>query len=143
MPGRACRRAIVTAVCGWILLSVQPSLAFKPRYHGDFTRQVLGDITRTIEGHTLRFTARAIEQIITNNQNQDDGWCLVGSPSPPFSVSANHFDGEDLSGGSSRRPAPTAKARAGSWDRRSTACRTTTRTRTARNRPARPTIASA
>src|SRR2546422_1473552 len=100
MPGRACRRAIVTAVCGWILLSVQPSLAFKPRYHGDFTRQVLGDTTRTIEGHTLRFTARAIEQIITNNQNQDDGWCLVGSPSPPLSVSANHFDGEDLSGGS-------------------------------------------
>ena len=100
MGKHAIRGALVTAVCGWIFLSVSPTQAFKPRYHGDFTRQVLGEISRTIEGHTLRFSPRAISQIVDNNRNQDDGWCLTGSPSPPFSVSANHFDGEELNAGS-------------------------------------------
>ncbi len=92
------RSWLALAVCGWILFTVPPSLAFKPRYHDEFTRQALRDITRTIDGHTLKFTARAIQQIVDNNKNQDDGWCLppFGSPSPPFSISANHFDGEEL-----------------------------------------------
>ena len=84
MGKNAMRGALFTAVCGWIFLSVSPTQAFKPRYHGDFTRQVLGEISRTIEGHTLRFSPRAISQIVDNNRNQDDGWCLTGSPSPPF-----------------------------------------------------------
>lgn len=92
------RSWLALAVCAWILFAVPPSLAFKPRYHDEFTRQALRDITRTIDGHTLKFTARAIQQIVDNNKNQDDGWCLppFGSPSPPFSISANHFDGEEL-----------------------------------------------
>jgi hypothetical protein len=101
--GKTCRSWLALGVYAWILLAVPPLLAFKPRYHDEFTRRALRDITRTIDGHTLRFTARAIQQIVDNNKNQDDGWCLppFGSPSPPFSISANHFDGEELSAGSS------------------------------------------
>jgi hypothetical protein len=96
---KASRPYLALAVYAWILMAVPPLLAFKPRYHDEFTRNALRDITRTIDGHTLRFTARAIQQIVDNNKNQDDGWCVpgFGSPSPPFSVSANHFDGEELS----------------------------------------------
>ena len=99
--GKTCRSCLALGVYAWILLAVPPILAFKPRYHDDFTRRALRDITRTIDGHTLRFTARAIQQIVDNNKNQDDGWCLppFGSPSPPFSISANHFYGEELNAG--------------------------------------------
>jgi hypothetical protein len=95
----ASRRYVAVLVYAWILLSIPTLFAFKPRYHDEFTRNALRDITRTIDGHTLRFTARAIQQIVDANKNQDDGWCLppFGSPSPPFSISANHFDGEELS----------------------------------------------
>jgi hypothetical protein len=110
--GRAC---LALAVCAWIVLAVPPSLAFKPRYHDEFTRQALRDITRTIDGHTLRFTPRAIQQIVDHNKNQDDGWCLppFGSPSPPFSISANHFDGEELQAASAllKQRIDDAKAR--------------------------------
>ncbi len=78
------------------LFAVSPSLAFKPEYHDDFTREALSQITRTIEGHTLRFTEKATQQIVDDNKNQDNGWCIFGTPSPPFSVSANHFDSEEL-----------------------------------------------
>src|SRR2546427_6325080 len=98
---KACRWCVALAFFGWIFLSGPPSLASKPRSHGDITRQILRGVSRTIDGHTLRFTSRAIDQIVENNTNQDNGWCMTGSPSPPFSVSGNHFDGEDLQGGSS------------------------------------------
>ena len=100
---RRLRSCLTLAIYAWILLAVSPSLAFKPKYHDEFTRQALRDITRTIDGHTLRFTAKAIQQIVDDNKNQDNGWCLppFGSPSPPFSISANHFDGEELNAGSS------------------------------------------
>lgn len=111
--GQATRRCL--ALLLWIVLAVPPLVAFKPRYHDEFTRNALRDITRTIDGHTLKFTARAIQQIVDNNKNQDDGWCLppFGSPSPPFSVSANHFDGEELSAASQllRQRVDDAKAR--------------------------------
>src|SRR5262245_5125983 len=98
----------------WIVCSVPPLFAFKPRFHEEFTRNALRDITRTIDGHTLKFTARAIQQIVDNNKNQDDGWCLPGgTPSPPFSNSDNHFDGEELSAASAllKRRVDDAKAR--------------------------------
>lgn len=93
------RARLLLAMCAWMLLAVPPAFAFKPRFHDQFTRETLRDITRTIDGHTLRFTAKAIQQIVDDNKNQDNGWCLppFGSPSPPFSISANHFDGEELS----------------------------------------------
>lgn len=112
---KASRPYLALALYVWILLAAPSLFAFKPRYHDDFTRQALRDITRTIDGHTLKFTARAIQQIVDNNKNQDDGWCVpgFGSPSPPFSVSANHFDGEELNAASSllKQRIDDAKAR--------------------------------
>src|SRR2546426_12347036 len=100
---KARRWCVALAVFGRIFLSVPPSFAFKPRYHGDITRQILRGVSRTIDGHTLRFTSRAIDQIVENNTNQDNGWCITGSPSPPFSVSGNHCAGEDWAGGTAPR----------------------------------------
>ena len=47
-------------------------------------------------GHA-KFTARAIQQIVDNNKNRTTaGARRSGHPSPPFSISENHFDGEEL-----------------------------------------------
>src|SRR5215213_7848093 len=94
--GQASRSCLALLVYALILLSPPPLSAFKPQHHDALTRNALRDITRTIDGHTLRFSARAIQQIVDDNKKQDEGWCLplfgLFSPSPPFSISANHFD---------------------------------------------------
>jgi von Willebrand factor A domain-containing protein 7 len=100
--GQASRPYLAFLAYALILLSPPALSAFKPQHHVALTRNALRDITRTIDGHTLRFTARAIQQIADANKDQDQGWCLppFGSPDPPFSISANHFDGEELSAAS-------------------------------------------
>jgi hypothetical protein len=102
--GQASRPYLALLAYALILLASPPLSAFKPQHHDALTRNALRDITRTINGHTLRFTDRAIQQIVDANKNQDQGWCLplfgLFSPSPPFSISANHFDGEELSAAS-------------------------------------------
>lgn len=102
--GQASRLCLALFVYALISLSPPPLSAFKPQHHDALTRNALRDITRTIDGHTLRFSARAIQQIVDDNKKQDDGWCVplfgLFSPSPPFSISANHFDGEELNAAS-------------------------------------------
>jgi uncharacterized protein YhfF len=82
------------------LLLLSPSLlAFYPKHHDSITRDVLKDVTRTIEGHTLRFSRAAIDEIVAANMNQDDGFfpsCPISPPRTPFADSRNHFDGERL-----------------------------------------------
>jgi von Willebrand factor A domain-containing protein 7 len=102
----ACARLLVfLAACG---LFFAPALSgFNSTNHINITREVLGEITltRTIDGHILRFQPQAIQEIIKADVDQDDGVmrCALGmSPGGAFADSSNHFDSEDLSGASER-----------------------------------------
>lgn len=70
-----------------------PAHAFKANEEGHegITRQALGDISRTVDSETLRFTQRAINQIATANNRVDLNQ----------SNAALHFDDEALDTGSS------------------------------------------
>lgn len=70
-----------------------PAHAFKANEEGHegITRQALGDISRTVDSETLRFTQRAINQIATANNRVDLSQ----------SNAALHFDDEALDTGSS------------------------------------------
>jgi hypothetical protein len=87
-------RLQVALLCLVVLPST--SFAFKSRHHDEITRTVLASdaVKRTIGGIEYEFQPRSINEVAVANVNQDNGWCVFGSPSPPFSVSANHFDGE-------------------------------------------------
>src|SRR5437867_12865839 len=74
------------------LLLPTAAAAFKSQHHDEITRTVLSadDLSRTIGNETFKFQPDAISQVAGADTGQDAGWCLFGSPSPPFSDSANH-----------------------------------------------------
>jgi hypothetical protein len=98
---------LVVAVGSLVVLAAPSLLAFKTRIHADVTREALGEITRSIDGHLLRFQPAAIEEIVSANLRQDQGAivpCFFTAtaldPGGAFAVSGNHFDSEQLSEGS-------------------------------------------
>jgi hypothetical protein len=97
-------RMLALPIAAIVLLA--PTLsAFIPSQHFVVTLEVLAGIpaiTRTIEGHTLRFSPDAIQQIVSANTGQDLGAvrCIFSGgllgPGGPFADSSNHFDDENL-----------------------------------------------
>lgn len=99
-------RLFLAVLAALVLLAPGLPTAFEPRYHTDITREVLGEtgMTRTIQGHVLRFSPSAVREIIRADVDQDNGFiqCVLGLPSGPFADSANHFDSEALTAASGR-----------------------------------------
>jgi hypothetical protein len=73
------------------LLADGAASAFRPNQDGHLgiTRTALESISRTVEGETLRFSKRAIEQIATANKDTDSCLSCLGD-------SSRHFDNEDF-----------------------------------------------
>jgi hypothetical protein len=95
-----------TALLSSLILFTSSLSAFNPAHHENITREVLADVSRTIEGHVLRFSDKAIDEIVRANTGQDDGWAscfnpFVRAPGGPFVDSRNHFDSENLADASS------------------------------------------
>jgi von Willebrand factor A domain-containing protein 7 len=89
----------------WMVLLAPAISGFKSNHHENITREVLGEVTRVIDGHTLKFQPQAVKEIVKANVDQDEGAVRCGfgfSPGGPFADSANHFDSEDLNNASSR-----------------------------------------
>jgi hypothetical protein len=76
---------VLVCVTAWIGILTPAMFAFKSEHHRNVTREVLEEatLTRTINGHTLRFQRVAIDEIILNNINQDNGAIDVVSASRP------------------------------------------------------------
>ncbi|GAB1541751.1 hypothetical protein NUACC21_44230 [Scytonema sp. NUACC21] len=72
----------------------EPALAFKVPIHEEITREALADTNVVIDGATLQFSTRAIQQIVDANKDTDQ-------PVNQFNTE-KHFDGEDFPGGSQR-----------------------------------------
>ena len=86
---------LAVLLTGSLLLWVQePALAFKVPIHEEITREALAATQPTIDGETLKFSNRAIQQIVDANKDTDQ---IVNQFSPE-----KHFDGEDFLGGSKR-----------------------------------------
>jgi len=80
------------------LLAGGAASAFKPNQDGHLgiTRTALESISRALEGETLRFSTRAIDQIATANKDTDcgeNGACVCLSC---VQDSSRHFDNEDF-----------------------------------------------
>lgn len=105
--GHFTKAANCALVAAAILFWADAPSAFISKHHKTITDVALRDtaLTRTINGHLLRFSRGAINEIIKANVDQDAGLipCALGrSPSAPFGDSANHFDSEGLNVASQR-----------------------------------------
>lgn len=83
----------------FILLSLvlafqAPAWAFTTIIHKEITSEALSSIQFSLDGQSLRFSERAIQEINFANEHTDD---------PAFQTQSSlHFDNEDFSGGSNR-----------------------------------------
>ena len=107
MMTTSARVRVLSYITVWIGILAPVVFAFNSQHHRNVTREVLQEatLTRTIDGHTLRFQPQAINEIIKANVDQDDGVLRCGfglSPGGPFADSSNHFDSEDLNAASTR-----------------------------------------
>src|SRR5436305_14100252 len=89
---RSHKLSVAVTVC---LLIAVPVFAFKVPIHLEITKTVLKAISKTVGSNTYQFTDKAIEEVMTANQNTDE--CVKCQFHSEY-----HFDGENFSGGSQR-----------------------------------------
>lgn len=78
-----------------IALLAAPAAAFQPGIHMDITNEGLSTITAQVDGgRTIRFTAKALDEIEDANKDTDIG--------PGFFVGSNHFTEEDFNASTAR-----------------------------------------
>jgi hypothetical protein len=93
------KRALGATAASVVLLVVSPARAFKPSIHEDIVAAELASMSKTVNGRTLRFTAKAIQQIREADSDTDSG---AVTNSGPFADPLNHFDNELFAGASGR-----------------------------------------
>jgi von Willebrand factor A domain-containing protein 7 len=84
---------------GVLIVGTPPLLALKPDGHEKAVRDALNStkFSWTASGHTYTFSRTALNELVNNDREQDDGFVNL---SPPFTIAQNHFDNETLGGAS-------------------------------------------
>ncbi len=92
---RRFRAALALLVASLVVL---PAFAFIPAFNGHpgITRDALVQISRQVEGETLRFSERAVKQVIAGNVDTDCGGSVRCKCNACRKESWRHFDSEDF-----------------------------------------------